>query len=65
MLGWIENQSRLKMVIRDNRSGDTEGFWEFDNTFAMGELPAFSIDPTGDGLIHTLRLLPSPSARSK
>jgi hypothetical protein len=41
MLGWIENQSRLKMVMRDNRSGDTEGFWEFDNTFAMGELTAF------------------------
>lgn len=23
--------------MRDNQSGETEGFWEFDNTFAMGE----------------------------
>lgn len=37
LLGRIENQSRLKIVMRDNQSGETEGFWEFDNTFAMGE----------------------------
>ena len=37
LLGRIENQSRLKIVLRKNQSGETEGFWEFDNTFAMGE----------------------------
>lgn len=37
MLRDIENQARLKIILRDNRSGATEGFWEFDNNFAMGE----------------------------
>jgi hypothetical protein len=37
MLESIENQSRLKIVMLDNRSGETEGFWEFDNVFAMGQ----------------------------
>jgi len=40
MLQRIETQSRLKVVIRDNRSGETTGFWEFDNNFAMGEFAA-------------------------
>jgi hypothetical protein len=37
LLARIENQSRLKIVMRNNRSGETDGFWEFDNTFAMAE----------------------------
>src|SRR5690349_9115855 len=37
LLRRIETQSRLKLVMRDNISGETRGFWEFDNNFAMGE----------------------------
>jgi hypothetical protein len=33
----IEQQSRLKLVMRDNQSGETTGFWEFDNNFQMGD----------------------------
>ena len=39
----MEQQSRLKLVMRDNLSGETTGFWEFDNNFQMAEfasLPA-------------------------
>lgn len=38
MLRKIEAQLRLKVVLRDNRSGETTGFWEFDNNFEMGEV---------------------------
>lgn len=37
LLRRIESQSRLKVVMRDNRTGETAGFWEFENIFAMGE----------------------------
>lgn len=33
----IQEQSRLKLVMLDNRSGETCGFWEFDNNFKMGD----------------------------
>ena len=33
----MEGQSRLKLVMRDNHSGETTGFWEFDNNFQMGD----------------------------
>ena len=36
-LGRMEQQSRLKLVMRDNQSGETTGFWEFDNNFQMGD----------------------------
>jgi hypothetical protein len=28
-------QKRIKLVMRDNQSGETTGFWEFDNHFQM------------------------------
>lgn len=37
LLRRIEGQSRFKVVMRDNRTGETTGFWEFDNNFAMGK----------------------------
>ena len=33
----MEQQSRLKLVMRDNQSGETTGFWEFDNNFQMSD----------------------------
>lgn len=33
----LEEQSRLKVVMRDNQTGSTTGFWEFDNHFQMGD----------------------------
>jgi len=33
----LEKQSRLKLVMRGNRSGTTTGFWEFNNNFQMGD----------------------------
>jgi len=33
----IQEQSRLKLVMLENRSGETTGFWEFDNNFRMGD----------------------------
>jgi hypothetical protein len=36
----VENQSRLKLVMRDNQSGETTGFWEFDNNFQMCDFAA-------------------------
>jgi hypothetical protein len=40
MLQRVETQSRLKVVMRDNRSGETTGFWEFDNNYSMGDFAA-------------------------
>ncbi len=37
LLRRIEAQPRLKLVMRDNRTGETTGFWEFDNNFTLGE----------------------------
>lgn len=28
-------QSRLKLILRENRAGRTEGFWEFDNVYGL------------------------------
>ncbi len=33
----MEQQTRLKLVMRDNQTGETTGFWEFDNNFQMGD----------------------------
>ena len=33
----LEQQSKLKLVMRDNQSGQTTGFWEFENNFQMGD----------------------------
>jgi hypothetical protein len=37
MLEKIESQMQLKVVMRDNRTGETTGFWLFENVFGMGE----------------------------
>lgn len=40
----MEKQSRLKLVMRDNQSGETTGFWEFDNNFQMGDFASSLAD---------------------
>jgi hypothetical protein len=37
MLDRVESQTRLKVVMRDNQTGETTGFWDFPNNFNMGE----------------------------
>jgi hypothetical protein len=37
MLDKIDSQTRLKVVMLDNQTGETTGFWEFDNNLAMDE----------------------------
>jgi hypothetical protein len=37
MLSQIESQRRLKVILRNNRTGETGGFWEFENNFGMDE----------------------------
>lgn len=44
----MEQQTRLKLVMRDNQTGETTGFWEFDNNFQMGNF-ASSLANAFDG----------------
>ena len=38
MLKKIASQDRLKLIMRNNRTGDVTGFWEFSNNFGLADV---------------------------
>lgn len=42
----IEGQARLKVIMRDNQTGATTGFWEFENTFELGIFADTALEST-------------------